>query len=95
MPKPQCQAIVDDWERLKVHAPRQRISLPGDKPCSRRGAEQVEHLHLCSTHARMAREGLVMESGRVVNRDDIRNVHRWYPDSFPHGLHHWAQKPKR
>jgi hypothetical protein len=91
VPAQQCQAIVDDWERLKVHAPRQRLSMPGDKPCSRRATEPVEHLHLCSTHARMAREGLVMETGRVANKEDIRNVHR-YPRSFPRGLYHWAQK---
>jgi len=89
-PLPPCQAIVDDWDRLSYYAPRQRVSVPGNKPCSRRSTEAVQHLHLCATHARLAREGLVAESGRVANQPDIRNVHR-YPEKFPNGLYSWVQ----
>jgi hypothetical protein len=39
----------------------------------------------------MAREGLIMESGHVADRRDIRNVRR-YPKKFPHGLYSWVRK---
>ena len=83
-----CQAIVDDYDRPAYAAPRQRIFLPGDKPCSRRATDQVKHLRLCSTHARMAREGLIDRSGRVEPKASIRDVRR-FPEKFPHGLNRW------
>jgi hypothetical protein len=86
-----CQATVDDWERGGYHATRQRIHQPGTKACPRSCVEQVKHLCLCTTHARMAREGLIDETGRVANRADITNVRR-YPKQFPRGLYHWAQE---
>ena len=93
-PRPQlCQAIVDDHDHPAVYAPMQRMVTPGDKPCSRRRKERVGHLHLCSIHAKLAREGLVSETGRVAARTDINNVRR-FPKRFPTGIHTWAQGVK-
>ncbi len=89
--KAPCLAIVDDMEHLAYYAPRQGLVQPGSKPCSHEAKETVGHLRLCATHARMAREGLIMESGRVADREDIRNVRR-YPKKFPHGLYSWVRK---
>lgn len=71
-----CQAIIDDHDRPRVHAPMQRISAPGDKPCSRRAKVTLGKLALCNAHARLAQEGLVQEGGRVHDRNTIRDVHR-------------------
>jgi hypothetical protein len=83
-----CDAIVTDFENVTVHAPRQGIHAYGTKPCSRKGAETVAHLHLCSVHARMAREGLVDRDGYVACRADIASVRR-YPKKFPGGFYNW------
>lgn len=72
-----CQAIVDDWVHLSVHAPAQRIIEPGSKGCSRKARSKVGKLCLCTTHARMAKEGFLSESGEVANRLDIRNVRKY------------------
>ena len=69
-----CQAIVEDREHPAYHASMQRIMRPGSKPCSRRVTVQVKHLHLCTVHARLAREGFIAESGVVAPKADIRNV---------------------
>lgn len=84
-----CQAIVEDRDHPLYNAPRQRIFVPGAKPCSRSAKETVGHLSLCTTHARMAREGLVAWDGAVAPKEDIANVRR-NPEKFPHGLYHWA-----
>jgi hypothetical protein len=94
-PTKPCQAIVDDFNHLAFYASVQRIRVPGDKPCSRKGTEQVKHLCLCPTHARMAREGLIDEGGRVAPAADRANV-RKYPRQFPRGLGlgAWAREDK-
>lgn len=71
-----CQAIVDDHDHPAVYAPRQRISSPGDKPCSRRAKVTLGKLALCTVHAQLAAEGLVHLSGRVHDRNTIRDVRR-------------------
>ncbi len=86
-----CAAICDDFDRLKVHAPAQRISVPGDKKCSKYVTERLGHLELCGQHAKMAREGLLDANGRVASRADINNV-RKYPKQFPGGLYHWLKE---
>jgi hypothetical protein len=86
-----CQAIVEDYERPRYHASMQRIIVPGEKPCSRRGVEQVGPLCLCKTHARLAREGFVSERGEVAGRNDRREIREY---QRRHGrsarLHTWA-----
>jgi len=84
-----CQAIVEDWEHLSYFAGPQRITCPGHKPCSREAKGVVKHLHLCTTHIRMAREGLVDARGHVAPKSMIRDVRR-YPKKFPRGLYTWA-----
>jgi len=86
-----CQAIVDDLDYAKTFNLRRMIVSPGDKPCSRKAVEHVGHLHLCKVHARMAREGLVEENGRVAPKVEIALVRR-YPKKFPHGLYDWVRK---
>lgn len=71
-----CQAICEDFERPRYHASMQRITCPGEKPCSRKAKVQFNTgkgiLCLCTTHARLAREGFVAENGQVTGRNDIR-----------------------
>jgi hypothetical protein len=55
--------------------------MPGDKRCSHKGKEQVGHLLLCATHARLAREGFIDQGGRVADRNTIRD-YRDYPQKF-------------
>lgn len=82
-----CQAVIDDRDRPAYHAPMQRISVPGDKPCSRTAHGQVGHLHLCRKHFGLACEGLIDERGRVASRADIRAVRKH--GKFPDGLYTW------
>lgn len=56
----------------------QRIALYDQKPCSRRATESVGHLRLCATHARMAREGLLDETGDPGDPCSLRD-RRDYP----------------
>ena len=69
-----CQATIDDLDRPKLHAPRQRISVPGDKPCTRRATARFGALCLCATHVRLAQEGLLTADGRVRDKNTIRDV---------------------
>jgi hypothetical protein len=85
----QCAAIVDDRDHPRYHASMQRILLPGDKRCSRKAKEQVGHLHLCATHARLACEGFIAEDGRVADRNAIRD-YRDYPEKLG-TMHKWAK----
>lgn len=86
-----CDAIVQDKGNVIYRAPVQRITAYGSKPCSKKSVETVGHLSLCRAHARLARDGLVSEQGRVACPADIRAVRR-YPKQFPNGLFLWAHK---
>jgi hypothetical protein len=72
MTDPGCQAVVEDYENPSYRASMQRITVPGSKPCSRKGVEQVKHLLFCKAHARLAREGFIDQAGQVMCRNDIR-----------------------
>lgn len=86
-----CRALIDDHAKAKSYSGLRRPTTTyGTKQCPRTGREQVKHLWLCPMHARMARTGLVDESGRVASRADIQTIRR-YPKKFPRGLYHWAQ----
>jgi hypothetical protein len=91
MIKTPCQAIVESAEHIHGarHYPRQHITAMGSKPCSRSATGKVGPLDLCSVHTRMAREGLIDESGHVASKASIADVRR-YPEKFPHGLYRWA-----
>lgn len=87
-----CQAIVEDYENPKFRATRQRITVPGSKPCSRKATEKVRHLCVCTQHGKLAREGYVAPTGEVVSRNDIREYRakiRRKPKLFT-PPHNWA-----
>lgn len=86
-----CDATITDYNSVLYHASMQRIAVYGSKPCSRKSIETLGSLQLCKVHARMAREGLVDENGRVARKADIDNVRR-YPKNFPGGLYDWVRK---
>lgn len=69
-----CQALVEDYKHPRFRASMQRITVPREKPCSRRATETVVHLALCKTHARLAREGFISEKGVVLGKNDIREI---------------------
>lgn len=72
----QCAAIIEsaDSNDGARHFSMQRIIIYGERRCSRKATEKVVHLDCCTTHARLAREGLVAEDGRVLGKQDIRGV---------------------
>lgn len=83
-----CQAIVEDYERPAYRASMQRITAPSHRRCKRAANEPVEHLSLCSPHARLCRDGLIDRDGTVAPRPSIADVRR-YPSKFPRGLYDW------
>lgn len=87
-----CSAIVesDRHEDGAKHYSRQRVIVYGHKRCSRKGVGHIGHLDFCTTHARLAREGLIDENGQVASKSEIRDV-RNYPTKFPGGLYRWAR----
>ncbi len=90
MSKPACQAIVDDRANGDRFNLSRLVIVYPKKGCSRRGVERVGHLLLCATHARLAREGFVMETGQVAPARDIRDARR-FPKQFPGGLYSWVK----
>lgn len=93
-----CAAIVesDRHEDGARHFSMQRVIIYGSRRCSRKATDQVVHLACCTTHARMAREGLVAEDGTVADKGSLRDV-RKFPEKFKGGLSigSWAtRKPK-
>ncbi|HET9061733.1 MAG TPA: hypothetical protein VFO62_00455 [Candidatus Binatia bacterium] len=93
--KPQCMAIVGTTSGHGAkHYSMQRIRVLGAKQCSRAAIEHVGHLHLCRTHARLAREGMIDETGNTGSAQSIRDA-RAYPKKFPYGLFTWYTKQHR
>ena len=88
-----CQAICEDYDHPRYHASMQRIIVPGSKPCSRKGVVKVKHLCLCTTHARMAKEGFIKDTGEVEGRNDIKEYRdraaREYSKRIKHGGSRW------
>lgn len=89
----QCQAIVEDFDRPKMHWHR-KVMNPGSKQCSRAPKTTVGSLALCTAHAKLAREGFMRPNGQVHPRADIRNA-RNAPALFPHGLEDWQMHVER
>lgn len=87
-----CAAIVesDRSEDGAKHYSMQRLIVPGHRRCSRKATGKVEHLDLCTTHGRLAREGVIDEDGVVAPKSAIRDV-RNFPKQFPDGLYAWAR----
>lgn len=91
-----CMAVVDDYERPHWHASMQRIVIPNDKRCSRKGKALVGTLHLCTVHARLAWEGFVDVDGRVADRNTIRDHrHMRWEQGRPSMAYHWTLKLDR
>lgn len=86
----QCEAVIEDFESGMYYRP-QRVAIPTHRQCSKSAVGQVKHLHLCATHLRLTRDGLVDERGQVAPRLSIRDVRR-YPEKFRGGLYDWASK---
>ncbi|GAF68913.1 unnamed protein product [marine sediment metagenome] len=85
-----CRAIIDDYDNLAYYAPAQRVTVPGEKPCSFKARFRVGSLCLCKRHQQLALDGLLDEDGRVAARQTRADVRR-YPSKFPHGLYTWAR----
>lgn len=88
-----CDAIVesDRHEDGARHYSMQRLVAMGSRRCSRKATEKVGHLSCCKVHARLAREGMVADTGHVAPRQSIADARR-FPRRFPHGLYDWAHK---
>lgn len=85
-----CEATVEDYANGTTNNLRHVIVTPKSRPCSRAATCRLGTLHFCGQHAKLAKEGLVDEQGRVAPRGDLRAV-RDNPRRFSRGLYQWAR----
>lgn len=69
--RPPCQAHVAG-ENTRSHS-MLNIATHAYRPCSRTAREAVGSLKLCTTHARMARDGLLDERGDTGSPADLKS----------------------
>lgn len=89
--RPQCQATIQDFNDGATRYNLVRVMVvPDVRRCNRKATSRVGHLCLCTQHMKLAKDGLIDESGEVEDRSVIRDV-RKYPKKFPDGMHRWAK----
>lgn len=70
-----CQAIIHVKD--KSYNLSRATSTTKTQPCTRNSKEQVKHLCLCTTHANLAREGMMYEDGVMMDSAMIADVRKY------------------
>lgn len=73
--KTKCQAIIHVFD--KSYNLSRSCTTTKSQTCSRNGKEQVKHLCLCTTHANLAREGMMYESGEMMTSSMIADIRKY------------------
>ena len=85
-----CTAIIEDYVNGTTNNLSRMIVTPKARQCTRTATCKLGHLHLCTQHGKLAKEGLVDKDGSVAPRGDLRAV-RDNPRRFRQGLYSWAR----
>jgi hypothetical protein len=78
-----CQCVMQSYTTTWNIRPKVRMYEP--KPCERKATETVGPLQFCAVHARVARDGLMPESGVMDDPSTVADRRK-----HPHLRFMWA-----